>query len=142
MLLSSYHNAVIKKWLDDKAFRKHNVPYMSHDSQNEFIDLLSNEVKKKVIQEVKKVDIYSVMVDTTPDISHRDLPLVCIRYVNASGEISERLLEIIEALEKTELGIAETIESVIVNNELPPKNVAFQSYDFASSMSSKINGLQ
>ena len=47
VLLLSKHNAVLKKWLDDKAFRKHNVTYMSHDSQNEFIDLLSNEVKKK-----------------------------------------------------------------------------------------------
>lgn len=142
VLLLSKHNAVLKKWLDDKAFRKHNVTYMSHDSQNEFIDLLSNEVKKKIIQEVKEADIYSVMADTTPDISHRDQLSVCVRYVNAAGEISERLLEIIEASDKTGLGIAETIESVIINNELPPKNVVFQSYDFASSMSGKINGTQ
>ncbi|CAI6373668.1 unnamed protein product [Macrosiphum euphorbiae] len=120
VLLLSKHNAVLKKWLDDKAFRKHNVTYMSHDSQNEFIDLLN----------------------TTPDISHRDQLSVCVRYVNAAGEISERLLEIIEASDKTGLGIAETIESVIINNELPPKNVVFQSYDFASSMSGKINGTQ
>jgi len=82
------------------------------------------------------------MADTIPDISHRDQLSVCVSYVNASGEISERLLEIIEASDKSGLGIAETIESVIVNNELPPKNVAFQSYDFASSMSGKINGRQ
>jgi len=82
------------------------------------------------------------MADTTPDISHRDQLSVCVRYVNASGEISKRLLEIIEASDKTGLNIAETIESVLVNNELPPKNVAFQSYDFASSMSGKINGTQ
>jgi len=48
VLLLSKHNAVLKKWLDDKAFRKHNITYMSHDSQNEFIDLLSNEVKKSL----------------------------------------------------------------------------------------------
>lgn len=40
VLLLSKHNAVLKKWLDDKAFRKYNITYMSHDSQNEFIDLL------------------------------------------------------------------------------------------------------
>ncbi|KAF0749187.1 52 kDa repressor of the inhibitor of the protein kinase-like [Aphis craccivora] len=92
--------------------------------------------------EVKEADIYSVMADTTPVISHRDQLSVYVRYVKAAGEISERLLEIIETSNKTGLGIAETIESVIVNNELPPKNVVFQSYDFPSSMSGKINGTQ
>lgn len=60
------------------------------------------------------------MADTAPVISHRDQLSVFVRYVNAAGEISERLLEIIKALNKTGLGIAETIESGIVNNELPP----------------------
>jgi len=46
------------------------------------------------------------MADTPPDISHRDQLSVCVRYVNASGEISERLLQIIEAPDKTRLGIA------------------------------------
>jgi len=41
VLLLSKHNAVLKKWLDDKTFRKHNITYMSHDSQNEFIIRIS-----------------------------------------------------------------------------------------------------
>lgn len=54
VLLLSKHVAVLKKWLDDKAFRKHSVTYMSHDSQNEFIDLLSDEVKKKSYSRSKR----------------------------------------------------------------------------------------
>lgn len=142
LLLLSRYNPILKKWLENKAFRKHNVTYLSHQSQNEFIDLLSAEIKKKVIAEIKEADVYSIMADTTLDISHRDQLSVCIRYVNSSGEVSERLLEIVEALNKTGLGIAELIENVIIKNGLSPQNVAFQSYDFASSMSGKINGTQ
>lgn len=45
-----------------------------------------------------------------------------------------------EAVDKTGLGIAENIKEIIQKNGLPCENIAFQSYDFASSMSGKING--
>lgn len=72
------------------------------------------------------------MADTIPDISHRDQLSVCIWYVNNSKEVSKRLLEIVEVLDKTRLGIEKLIESVIINNGLFSQNVVFQSYDFAS----------
>lgn len=72
VLLLSRHNSTMKKWFDDKKFRKHNVTYLSHDSQNELIDLLADEAKKTVIEEVKKSDLYLLMADTTLDVSHQD----------------------------------------------------------------------
>jgi len=65
------------------------------------------------------------MADITPNISHRNQLSVYDRYVNSSGEIPERLLKITEASDKTGLGITETIESVKVNNDLPPKKFCF-----------------
>lgn len=47
-----------------------------------------------------------------------------------------------EAVDKTGLGIAENIKEIIQKNGLPCENIAFQSYDYASSMSGKINGTQ
>jgi hypothetical protein len=82
------------------------------------------------------------MADTTPDVSHQDQLSVCLRYVDSSGEVSERLIAVCEALDKTGLGIAEKIKEVLEKNSLSCKNIAFQSYDFASSMSGKINGTQ
>lgn len=142
VLLISRHNPTIKRWLDDKKFRKHNVTYLSHDSQNEFIDLLANETKNTIIEEVKKSDFFSVMADTTPDFSHQDQLSVCLRYVDPFGEVSERLVAVCEASDKSGLGIAENIKEIIQKNGLSCENIAFQSYDFASSMSGKINGTQ
>jgi len=142
VLLLSRHSPIMKKWLDEKMFRKHHVTYLSHESQNEFISLLASETKKKVIAQVVDSGMYSVMADTTPDVSHKDQLSVCVRYVDSLGEISERLLEVCEANDKTGLGIAEKIHDVLKKNGLSVQNIAFQSYDFASSMSGKINGTQ
>lgn len=82
VLLISRHNPTMKRWLDDKKFRKHNVTYLRHDSQNEFIDLLADETKNTIIEEVKKSDFFSLMADTTPDVSHQDQLSICLRYLD------------------------------------------------------------
>ncbi|KAF0764466.1 zinc finger MYM-type protein 1-like [Aphis craccivora] len=142
VLLLSRHSPIMKKWLDEKMFIKYHMTYLSHESQNEFISLLACETKKKVIAQVVDSGMYSVMADTTPDVSHKDQLSVCVRYVDSLGEISERLLEVCEANDKTGLGIAEKINDVLKKNGLSVQNIAFQSYDFASSMSGKLNGTQ
>lgn len=142
VLLLSRHSSVMKEWIDEKLNRKHKVTYLSHESQNEFIGLLAEKVKKNIIDEVIEAGMYSVMADTTPDVSHSDQLSVCVRYVSTSGEVFERLLDIHKANNKTGQGIAEQIHNVLKQNVLPVENIAFQSYDYASSMSGKINGTQ
>jgi len=53
------------------------------------------------VQGVLKANIFSVMADTTPDISNKDRLAVCIRYINDNGEATERLLEISEGIDTT-----------------------------------------
>jgi hypothetical protein len=142
VLLLSRHSPVMKRWLEEKSFRNHKTTYLSHDSQNEFIKLLADDVKKTIIKDVTHAGIYSVMADTTPDISRSDQLSVCVRYIDSLGDVSERLLEVCQTKDKTGLGVAEKIYEVLVENSLPVENIAFQSYDYASSMSGRINGTQ
>lgn len=140
--LFSRHNCLIKKWLDDKSMRPYHVTYLSSRSQNEFIDLLFLETRNQIIDEIKKAKIYSVLADTTPDITHQDRLAVCVRYVNNYGDVKERLLEINESVDKSGLGIARNIYNTLVKNELNPECIVFQSYDFAASMSGQYHGTQ
>ncbi|KAL4098192.1 hypothetical protein QTP88_022840 [Uroleucon formosanum] len=131
--LLSRHCNVIKTWLDNKSMRPYHVTYLGSRSQNEFIELLSSETRNRVIEEVKNAEIYSVLADTTPDITHQDRLAICVRYVNNNGNVKERLLEINECTNKTGFGIAKNIYDTLVRNELNPDFIAFQSYDFATS---------
>ncbi|XP_060879055.1 uncharacterized protein LOC132951270 [Metopolophium dirhodum] len=103
--------------------------------------MLSNEVQRLIINDVKEAPFYSVMADTTPDISHKDCLAICVRYPR-NGEAVERLLEVAEGKDKTGLGTGTEIIDILTKNSLCTNNLAFQSYDYASNMSGSINGAQ
>jgi len=111
-------------------------------TQNEFIHLLAKETKHNIIEEVKEAGMYSIIADTTPDVSHKDQLSVCLRYVSSKAEVCERLIAIDEIVDKTGKGIASKISYVLSQNSLDLNNIAFQSYHFASSMSDKNLGTQ
>lgn len=76
----------MKQWLNDISFRPYKVTYLGPRSQNEFIEMLGNETQRLIINEVKEASFFSIMADTTPDISHKDRLAVCVRYVNSKGK--------------------------------------------------------
>ncbi|KAL4126385.1 hypothetical protein QTP88_010607 [Uroleucon formosanum] len=138
--LVSRYNPVLNRWLNKKSMRPYHVTYLGPRSQNEIIDILAGETKKCIVQEVQKVNIFSVMADTTTDISNQDRLAICIRYVNDNGE---RLLEISECIDKTGIGTAKQIIHILEKYGFSTDSIAFQSYDFASNiMSGALNDAQ
>jgi len=133
--LVSRYNPVLSRLSSEKSMRPYHVTYLGPNSQNEFIDILAGETRKCIVQEVQKVNIFSVKADTTPDISNQDRLAICIRYVNDNGEATERLLEISEGIYKTGIGTTKQIIHILEKNGLSTDSIAFQSYDFASNMS-------
>jgi len=127
VLLISRHNSTMKTWLNDPSFRRYHSTYLSHDSQKEFIHLLGIETKNNIIEEVKEACMYSIMADTSPDLSHKDKLSVCLRYVNSKAEVCERLIAIDEIVDKAGKGLASKISDVLSQNSLDLNNIAFLS---------------
>ena len=142
VLLLSRHVPNLKRWLSDKRLNPYHVTYLSPQSQNEFITLLEKELRGKVIEEVKRAGMFSVMADTTPDEEHTDRLSVVLRYVNDTGKPTERLLDLSKTEDKTGLGQAQDILSTITRCGLNTDSLCFQSYDFAAAMSGEFNGAQ
>ncbi|KAF0698493.1 52 kDa repressor of the inhibitor of the protein kinase-like, partial [Aphis craccivora] len=140
--LLSRHCPLLKKWLDDSCYRPYHSTYLSPQSQNEFITILASSVNKIIRAKVRESGQFSVMADTTPDLSHTDRLSVVVRFVNNEGTAEEILIEVRESLNKTGVGMANDILDSLQKNELDPDNFVFQSYDFASSMSGVFNGAQ
>jgi len=86
-------------------------------SQNEFISLLGTKARDMLIREIKNVEIYSVIADTTPDVSHHDRLTINIRYISEkNGELvpNECLLKMDVVLtKKTGTELAEKIFGVL-----------------------------
>ena len=136
------HSKVMKWWLNTSVLRPYHVMYLSPSSQNEFIDLLAKEVQNQIIEGVNNSGMYSISADTTPDTSHKDRLAVVVRHVNENGHPVERLLDIKEAKDKTGLGIATSIIDSLNISGINTNELCFQSYDYASAMSGKLNGTQ
>ena len=110
--------------------RPYHVTYLSAQSQNEFIELIGREVQQRIVQEIKDAGMYSVMADTTPDVSHKDRLAIACRYVDKIGQPRERLVSLTEAKDKTgEGGSTEIIES-LTEQGLDLDELCFQSYDY------------
>ena len=136
------HAPVLKSWFNDRSSRPYQVTYCSYKSQNEFISLLASDIREKIVQEVKNAEFFSVSADTTPDVTHQDRISNAIRYVNFNGEPCERLLEVKELLDKTGEGHVDSLLASINKNGLDCSRIAFQTYDYAATMSGVHNGAQ
>ena len=109
------HSLIMRRWLEERRLRPHHVTYMSPRSQNEFISLLASDVRTKIRDSVNEAGIYSVMVDTTPDVSTTDRLAVAVRFVDETGTAKERLVEIRKTEDKTGDGQAtDIIETLIM----------------------------
>lgn len=73
---------------------KGNVNYLSSTCINEFIGIMAQKVEKQIIDEILSAKYFSVIVDSTPDITHLDQLCFVIRYINDSQPI-ERFLKFI-----------------------------------------------
>ena len=132
----------MNQWMNDKHKRSYKVTYTSTQSQNEFLSLLGSEVENRITKEINDADVFSIMADTTPDVSQKDQMSVICRYINVNGGVCEHVIDIKEVCEKTGEGQASAVIQSVDNKGLDNARIAFQSYDFTNSMSAQYNGMQ
>ena len=79
-LLAKY-NAVIKEHLSViQLSRKSMTTYLSPAIQNELIELLGEKIKYLILEEIKAAKYISILLDSTPDVSHIDEMALIVRY--------------------------------------------------------------
>lgn len=80
---------------------------MSKDSQNAMLEALGETVRKEILKEVKSAGSFSVIIDTTTDISKLDQFAFVLRYCSNDGNIFERLVYVDAVLDSTGKGMFE-----------------------------------
>ena len=144
--LSSY-DAVMAHHLKNAKENPRSVSYLSHDIQNEFLSLLGDAVRGKIISEIKEAKYYGIMFDSTPDVSHTEQMSEVIRYVHLDFEtgdvdVREAFIQFVELEKKDAAGYEEIILRTLEENGLNFLDCRAQMYDNAAVMSGRVSGVQ
>lgn len=116
--------------------------YLSSTVCDELMCLMAEKVKRKIASELQHAQYFSLITDSTPDMSHTDQLTFIFRCVSDEGEILERFLGFEPIYSHTGASLADCVVKMTKDLQLDLSNCRGQSYDNASNMSGKYNGLQ
>lgn len=144
-LLAKYDVVLAQHLLKGKDHPR-SVTYLSNTIQNEIINILGESVRRKILSEIKEAKYFSIMLDSTPDITHEDQISEVLRYVhideNRNIEIKEVFLRFLKVDKKEAVSLVNTILGALNEDEISINNCRGQAYDNAAVMAGLKGGVQ
>ena len=125
-----------RQWLHNK------YKWLSHDVQNELLEILALSVLRKVLVSVRSHKYYAIMADETTDISISQQMSICFRSVDDQLTIHENFVGFYEPPSADAATLYKTICDVLIRCEIDIADCRGQCFDGASTMSGVINGVQ
>ena len=117
--------------------------YLSSTICEEFISLIGTKVREIIIAEVKSGKYFSIIVDSTPDISHVDELALVLRYVPVDKvNAVERFLKFLPNVGHKAKEMYDALVVAFTIYDLNFQDCRGQSYDNAANMSGCYEGLQ
>ncbi|GBL85635.1 hypothetical protein AVEN_193102-1 [Araneus ventricosus] len=116
-----------------------NAKYTHHSVQNALLDIMADEVKNKIFEEMQAAEYFAILADEPKDLSKKEQLSIAVRYLY-DGNIHEEFL----CIEELETLDAEGLSSKIINvmkDRVNFQNCIGQAYDGASVVSGKHAGV-
>jgi hypothetical protein len=129
-----------------KNHKRLHVHYLSSHIQNEYIDICGSFVQKRILEEVRNSKYVTIVVDATPDLSHKEQTCLIIRYLkiidNSKFSIKERFICFYSFTKNVGQEIALRILELIENFEVDFNLCIGQAYDNGANMAGQYEGVQ
>ncbi|XP_042209606.1 zinc finger MYM-type protein 1-like [Homarus americanus] len=118
-----------------------NYLYLSSTICEEIVRLMGNEVLNEIISRIKLSKYYSISLDSTPDEGHIDELTLIIRFMEHDTPV-ERFVKFLPIEGHKAQEMFKGLLKFFADNDIDIQNCRGQSYDNATSMSGRYNGLQ
>lgn len=115
------------------------ISLLSKTTVNEILSGISNLIKKKISDDVKRAEIFSIQIDTTQDINVVDQCSVIIRFVT-DRVVHERLIRLINCNSSKGKDMYEMIAQCLKDLDLDIRRCVGNSTDGASNMQGQYKG--
>lgn len=84
------------------------VTFLSKTFVNKLILVIGQIIQNELINDIKQAKLFSIMVDSTQDVSVLDQLAICVRYV-LNNEVHEKLLKLIIVYDSSGKGLYDLI---------------------------------
>lgn len=130
----------LNQTLNKAVARNH---YLSKNIQNEFIEVMANHVKTKIVDKVLKNKYYAIILDCTRDIARIEQLSIILRITNQdTAEIEEHFLEFVAVENTTGEKLADYVINKLQDLGLSLVNCRGQGYDNGANMRGEKSGVQ
>ena len=118
------------------------ITFLSDKSQNKLIGIIGDQITTVIVEKIQNCIAWSLIVDSTPDVAHKEQLSICVRIVSTDGLVTEHILACKEANSTTANGLFSVIVKAFEAKNVSFEKLVAQTYDGASNMSGCYNGLQ
>jgi hypothetical protein len=133
-LLAAYNS-------DLATFLARKKTYISHDIQNEMLELCANSLLRNIATEARASGPFGIIVDGCQDGDSEQIS-ICIRYVTDDLQIHEEPIGFYSTAKSDAATLSSIIVDVLLRVNLDISYVIGQAYDGASTMSGQYAGVQ
>ena len=134
--LRAENDTVFTEWLKRK-----NNKYTSPEIQNEILKELALTILRGVVESIKAVDFFSIMLDESGDVSNKEQAVFCVRWIDENLTPYEDFLGLYE-MEKTDAdSIVHIIKDSLLHFGFDKEKLRGQCYDGCSTMMGKKTGV-
>jgi len=105
--------------------------FSKHFINEKLIIPIGQSIQNRIVNEINESRKFSIMIDSTQDISVLDQLAICVRYIY-NGIVQERLLSLIVCSDSSGLGLFNLLEKELLKLDLSLSDVIACSFDGAS----------
>ena len=127
---------------DHLAKASAHAKYTSPAIQNDIANVLGDQIKQTILNQVRRAEFFSLVADEVTDSSNREQLAIALRYVDPDDlQIRENLVEFVECdAGVTGSAVAEKLMRFIQSSGLNSNKLRGQAYDGAGNMADKAKG--
>ena len=117
--------------------------YLSHKIQEELVSLIGSAVRRSLVSKINKSPFWSIILDTTSDVTRIDQLSVIVRWVNVTDTSVapvKSFLVFVEVTSPEAQGLVETTKDIIRGLGIDISKLRGQGYGGASVMSGVYGG--